>query len=104
MPSLTTLSDDAAVKRVVVKGEVLDPDHASELYAAICREVKHRAKVVEVDLSGVELFGCAGINALLKARHEAEILGCVVTVVAASQLVRRVLEITSLTELLGLEG
>jgi len=102
VPSITTLSDDAAVRRVVVEGEVIDPDHGSELYAAICREVKHHAKTVEVDLAGVDLFGSIGINALLKGRHEAEILGCLVTVVAASELVRRIFQITDLTGLLGL--
>jgi anti-anti-sigma factor len=88
---------------LALDGEVIDPPQGSELYEAICRVVKRRAKAVEVDLSSVELFGSAGINALLRARHEAEIVGCAVTVVAASQIVRRVLEITSLTELLGLD-
>jgi len=89
--------------RLVLDGEVIDPPHAVELYEAICREVQHHANAVEVDLSGVDLFGSAGINALLMARKEAELVGCVVTVIAASPIVRRVLEITALTELLGLD-
>jgi anti-anti-sigma regulatory factor len=59
--------------------------------------------VVEVDRSAVDLFGSVGINALLKARQEAGIIGCAVTVIAASAIVRKVLEITCLTKLLGLD-
>lgn len=102
MPEITTRSDGTLTRQVVVAGEILDPSDASQLYEVICEAVRHRAKSVEVDLSGVELFGSVAINALLHAQQDAKRLGCAVTVVAASPLVRRVLEITDLTEVLGL--
>jgi len=103
VPEITTLSDGSLTRQVVVEGEVVDPPQASEVYEAICLAVKHGAKTVEVDLTGVDLFGSAGINALLKVRHVAERLGCTVIVVGASRLVRRVFEVTNLTELLVID-
>jgi len=103
VPEITTQGDGTPTQRVVVTGEVLDPPDASQLYDAICETVGQLAKRVEVDLSGVELFGSQAINALLHARQDAERLGCEVTVVAASPLVRKVLEVTALTEILGLD-
>jgi anti-anti-sigma factor len=102
VPDITTLGDGSPTL-IVVEGEVMDPPQATELYEAICAAVKKgRVEAVEVDLGGVDLFGSLGINALLHARQEAQHLGCSVTVVAASAIVRRVLEITGLSELLGL--
>lgn len=103
VPEITTRSDDGPTRVVVVTGEVIDPSHATELYDAICEEVHNRAKTIEVDLAGVDLFGSQGINGLLHAFQDAKRLGCAVTVVAASPFVRRVLEITDLVELLGLD-
>jgi anti-anti-sigma factor len=102
VPEITTRSDGTPTTRLVVTGEVLEAPDASPLYDAVCDAVRQRAKSVEVDLAGVELFGSQAINALLQARQDAKRLGCAVTVVATSPLVRRVLEITALTEILGL--
>ena len=102
MPDITTLGDGSFPTLIVVEGEVIDPPHATELYDAICAAVKRRSQAVQLDLSGVDMFGSVGINALLQGRQEAQNLGCSVTVVAASAMVRRVLEITGLIELLGL--
>jgi len=90
VPEISTLSDGTSVERIVVEGEVVDPADALELYEAICWAVRRRAEAVEVDLAGVDLFGSVGINALLQGRQEAQNLGCSITVVAASAIVRRV--------------
>jgi anti-anti-sigma factor len=103
VPEITTRSDGSPTRLVVVTGEVIDPPHATQLYDAICEEVHQRAKTVEVDPSGVDLFGSVAINALLHAHQDAKRLGCAVVVVSASPLVRRVFEITDLAELLGLD-
>jgi stage II sporulation protein AA (anti-sigma F factor antagonist) len=103
VPEITTRGGGGLTRLVVVTGEVVDPPHATQLYEAICEEVHHRAKTVEVDLSGVELFGSQAINGLLHAYQDAKRLGCAVTIVSASPFVRRVLEITDLTDLFGLD-
>src|SRR4051812_29104088 len=85
-------------KVVVVNGEIMDPPDAAQLYEVVRGAVEPPATTVEIDLDGVNLFGAAGIRALLEAEQEASRLGCSVSVVAASPLVRRVLQVTSLTE------
>jgi anti-sigma B factor antagonist len=103
VPDITTVGDGSRPTLVFVEGEVIDPTHGTALYDAICAAVKKgRPGAVEVDLSGVDLLGSVGINALLQARQEAQNLGCTVTLVAASAIVRRVLDITGLSELFGL--
>jgi anti-anti-sigma factor len=102
VPDISTVGGETPTRLVVVKGEVVDPPDGTQLYEAICVEVHGRAKVVEVDLSDVEMLGSAGLNALLHAYQDAKRLGCTVTVVAASPFVRRVFGITDLIELLGL--
>jgi len=88
--------------RLLVLGEVIDPSDGTQLYDAICSEVRARAKFVEVDLSDVDMLGSAGLNALVHAYQDAKRLGCAVAVVAASPFVRRVLAVADLTELFGL--
>jgi anti-anti-sigma factor len=103
VPRIHLIPDDVALRRVlVVEGEIADPPHADQLYDAICATVKRGATVVELDLTAVPYLTSIGISALLRARQEALALNCVVKVVAASQLVRRTLEVTELTGLLGL--
>jgi len=87
---------------VVVNGEIMDPPDAAQLYEVVRGAVAPPATTVEIDLDGVNLFGAAGIRALLEAEQEASRRGCSVSVVAASPLVRRVLQVTSLTERFGL--
>jgi anti-anti-sigma factor len=96
VPEITTRGELPS-RRVVVDGDLVDPTDGDQLYDAICREVRAQAASVELDLSGVELFGSTAINGLLKANQDAQRQGCLVIIVAASPLVRRVLEITSLT-------
>jgi anti-anti-sigma factor len=103
VPEITIPGDGGPSRLVVVRGEVVDPPDGTRLYEAICEQVRDRAKTIEVDLSGVDLFGSEAINALLHAFQDAKRLRCAVRVVAASPFVHRVLEISGLTELLGLD-
>ena len=103
MPEITTRSDHGAARLVVVTGEVIDPPHASRLYDALCQQVHDQAETVQVDLAGVELFGAQAVNALLQAYQDAKCLGCALSVVAASPLVRRMLEIAQVIDLFGLD-
>lgn len=102
MPKIVALGGPRTPNLVVVEGDVIDPGDGPALHEAICSAVRGRATSVEVDLSGVELFGSIGISALLEAKGEANAAGCALTVVATSPIVRRVLEITGLVEWFGL--
>jgi hypothetical protein len=98
-----TAVDGGGDRRVlVVEGDVIDPPHAAELYDALCAHVRAGASAVDVDLSAVELFGAAGVTGLMRARVEATRVGCAVSVVAASNLARRVLEVADVAEALRL--
>jgi anti-anti-sigma factor len=100
---VATVGGRCSTVPVKVSGEVADPSEADHLYESICAEVRAGAPAVEVDLADVEILTSVGITALLKAKDEASKLGCVVSVIAASPLVRRVFDVTGLTEFLGLE-
>jgi anti-anti-sigma factor len=99
---LCTRWSDSATAKVVAKGEIVDPPDEAELHGTICAAVKQRATEVLVDLTAVRFIGSVGLNALVRAHKEAEILGCNVGVVGATGVVRRVFEITTLTELFGM--
>jgi anti-anti-sigma factor len=103
VPEITTVGNGVSVMRIVVEGDVVDPPHSSALYDAICGAMTCRAVTVEVDLSEVVLFGSVGINSLIQARQHAARVGCEVTVVGASPFVRRVFEITGLTDVFGMD-
>ena len=100
---ITTVGGHGTTLLVKVAGEVADPPDADSLYEAISAEVRHRASAVEVDLSDVEILTSVGITALLKANAEASERGCPLSVVVASPIVRRVLEVTQLAGHFGLD-
>jgi anti-anti-sigma factor len=103
VPRVHIIADDVALRRVlVVDGEIADPSHADQLYEAICASVQRGATVVELDLTAVPFLTSVGISALLRARQDAVPRHCDLKVVAVSRLVRKTLEATNLTELLGL--
>ena len=102
MPDISTFRDGVHPPVVVVEGEVADPSDETLLYDAVCAAVKDGPIAVHVDLADVPYLGSVGINALIRACQEASRLGSEVTVVAASPLVRQVLEITGCDGLLGL--
>ena len=71
-----------------------------ELFAGLTR---HGADLV-VDARHVEFMDSTGINALIRARERAELMDGSIHVVSAARHVRRLLEITRLTEVLHLVG
>jgi len=99
---ISTVGGRGTALLVKVAGEVADPLEADGLYDAICLEIRRQASAVEVDLSDVEILTSVGISALLKAKADAEALSCSLSVIAASPIVRRVLEVTDLVEHFGL--
>jgi len=100
---LRTNWSDSSTAKLVAEGEIVDPPDEAELHDAICAAVKQHATEVLIDLTGVAFMGSVGLNALVRAHCEAKRLGCTVTVVGVSPLVRRVLEVTDLAELFGLD-
>jgi len=100
---ITTVGGRGTALLVKVAGEVADPPDGDSLYDAISVEVRRGAFAVEVDLTDVEILTSVGITALLKAKAEAAEHGCPLRVIAASPIVRRVLEITDLVGHFGLE-
>jgi anti-anti-sigma factor len=100
---LSTHWSDPAPANVVAEGEIVDPPDEDLLHNEGCAAVKQHATEVLVDLRGVRFIGSAGLNALVRAHDEAECLGCGIAVVGATGLVRRVFEITGLTELFRMD-
>ena len=88
------------VLRVEVMGDV-DVGEADALDAGL-RELASTGRPLEVAMEGVTFMGSAGLRALVAARADAEGAGGSLTVVSASQVVRRLLDITALAEPLGL--
>jgi anti-sigma B factor antagonist len=84
------LADGAC--RLVLHGEV---DLASATYARdLFLESCSRARRVEIDLADVQFLDSSGLQALVAARRQADRDGCDCVVVAVSEPVRRVLELT----------
>lgn len=89
---------------VSVSGEV-DLATAPELERAL-GEALARPEVtgVEVDLAGVEFMDSAGLRVLVAARKQAEDSGRTLRLRAPHDRVRRIIEITGLSEVFGLAG
>jgi anti-anti-sigma factor len=100
---ITTVGGHGTGLLVKVAGEVADPPDADSLYEAICTEVRQGASAVDVDLSDVEILTSLGIKALLSAKAASAEVGCPLAIVAASPIVRRVLEVTRLLGHFGLD-
>ncbi|MGW0177968.1 STAS domain-containing protein [Nocardia sp. NPDC003345] len=83
---------DGACIEVGVAGEV-DINTAPRLHEALTSAIGRRPQVLIVDLSQVEFFDSSGLKVLLGIRREAMDVR-----VAASPAVRRVIEVTGLTE------
>lgn len=79
--------------RVSVHGEI-DIDCADVLYHVLRDCLSCYPDGVDVDLSAVAFFDCAGLNALLRARAQARAAGVRLTVGAVSTTVARVLDLT----------
>ncbi|MEU6850356.1 STAS domain-containing protein [Actinacidiphila alni] len=86
-----------------VSGEI---DHANaEMFGrALTGNVLRACDRLEVDLSRVDFFDCAGLNALLKAVTVADRTGATLHLSDVSPAVRRVLDLTGTGPLLGRTG
>jgi len=92
-------SGDAAT--VAVIGEV-DLDSSLALAETLALAGARTAPVVSLDLTGVRYMDSTGLRAILEAKHDAERAGGNLTVIAASNIVRRLIEISGVAQLLGL--
>ncbi|MCU1454151.1 MAG: anti-anti-sigma factor [Acidimicrobiales bacterium] len=98
-PVLTITVAVAAGGHVVVRpaGEV-DAATAPELLAALLGACSPQLTVLEVDMAGVAFLDSAGISALLAGRARAAEHGARFTVSNVQPVVRRVLDVTGLSE------
>lgn len=88
------------VLRMEVVGDI-DVDDADALLSGLL-ELTSTGRPVEVALEGVTFMGSAGLRALVMARADAGRAGGSLAVISASHLVRRLLDITALSERLGI--
>jgi anti-sigma B factor antagonist len=91
------LDDGQAV--VVLTGEI-DLAALPEVRAGFADAFARGPAPVGVDLASVAYFGSDGIRALLEATHTASELGVPLRILAASEIVRRVLALTGADRLL----
>ncbi|NUR50098.1 MAG: STAS domain-containing protein [Hamadaea sp.] len=84
---------------VTVTGDV-DLLSREELGRGLTDAVTEARRGVEVDLSGVDFLDSSGMSALLSGRRTAEDAGLSFRVVAAGDLVRRVMVLTGVWPLL----
>ncbi|MFB6999280.1 STAS domain-containing protein [Streptomyces virginiae] len=84
----------AGTVRVVVSGEIDLEDAALLRKVLLAALVSHRAALL-VDLERVTFCDCAGLNALLTARHAALQAGRGLRITAAGRRVERLLDLTA---------
>lgn len=94
---------DGGAATMVVAGEV-DLDSSTALAEALAGALAsaRSAPEVSLDLRGVRYMDSTGLRAILEAQHNAERAGGRLTVMATSNIVRRLIEISGVAELLGL--
>src|SRR4051794_4004642 len=83
-----------------ITGEV-DAECTPDLERCLTSALRHYPEGLELDLSAVSFFDCAGLNALLKARTT-DPAGHHLTIRTMSRRVARVLELTGSQDLLAL--
>jgi anti-anti-sigma factor len=97
------LTDTWTLPGAVVCGIIGEVDIATapQVVKALCRALKRVRPPGELraDLSGVEFFSAAGLNALLRTRKIAASRRIHMVLVAPSGAVRRILEVTDTTAL-----
>ncbi|MDA0632719.1 STAS domain-containing protein [Nonomuraea sp. MCN248] len=84
------------------RGEIETLTVAALRHAVVDGLRRHQPARIELDLSAVVFFDARGVSTLLVSRQDTERLGCRLTVVDASRIVRRVLDIVGLLEWSGL--
>lgn len=85
-----------------LEGE-LDLSVASEFEQEIIRSLDRASEGVSIDLTDVSYLDSSSVRALLRASEAAEDNGKKLQVTGASGITRRVLELTGVDEVLGLE-
>lgn len=87
---------------VVLDGE-MDTHTARTVGERIVQTIGDRSPNVVIDASNLRFLDSSGISELLRLRQRAVDGGSTLVLTSASPTVRRVLEITGLVELLGLD-
>lgn len=90
---------DGAAPVLRISGQ-LDISNASTLERALTRALSDGASSVVFDLTGLEFMDSAGISVLVRARSEVE----QVRVRNPTPIVRRLIEITGLSEILPIDA
>lgn len=91
---------DVVVVRLTGEIDVSVADDVRLELAQVVADGPSDARTVEVDLTGLQFIDSSGIRVLLQTALESEPTGRLVMVVAASDPVRRVLEIAGVTDIL----
>jgi anti-sigma B factor antagonist len=97
-PLEITIDRDGDDVRLIVSGEV-DLESSRALSEALSEVVSSRQ--VSLDLTGVGYMDSTGLRTILVAKEELERAGGNLNVVAASNIVNRLIEISGVSELLG---
>ncbi|MCP2329006.1 anti-sigma B factor antagonist [Hamadaea flava] len=92
-------SQQGGIVAVTVTGDV-DLLSREELGRSLADAVRDADQGVEVDLSGVDFLDSSGMSTLLTGRRAADEAGLTFRVVAAGDLVRRVMVLTGVWPLL----
>ncbi|HWG99886.1 MAG TPA: STAS domain-containing protein [Pilimelia sp.] len=89
--------------RIAVTGD-MDLATAAHVHRAVLNALRHyRPARIELDLAEVEFLDAAGIRALLDCHTDAGHAGCRLVVRRVLPTVHRVLQITGLARLLGVQ-
>ncbi len=99
-----TISDPvmAATFSIVRLPAEVDLSCAQEVRDQLLSTINRGGKHLIVDASDVTFIDSTGVNALIRARERAELLGGSLHVASETTCVRRVLEVTQLTRVLHL--
>jgi anti-sigma B factor antagonist len=95
-------SVEAGFHVLKLEGE-LDLSVASDLEKEIIRTIDRAPQGVSIDLTDVSFLDSSSVRALLRASEAADDAGKKLRVSGASGITRRVLELTGVDEVLGLE-
>jgi anti-sigma B factor antagonist len=101
-PMLLTTEVDGPVATIRVEGEV-DASNASEVRDAFLAVLSDGAVSLVIDCEKLSFIDSMGLSAIVSATREAKLQWGTVTVRNASDIVRRVLDITGLHQAVILE-
>lgn len=102
-PTVQARHDPAnRITTVILAGDL--DEAPSGTLGALWSEILAPRQRIELDMSGVTFLNSAGIAALVDGHQQALAVDGVVTITSASNIVRRVLEITGLSHLVSPSG